>query len=212
VTGLGSWNLIVAFNYYLVLVLVVGTAVRARNYLAMIGLVARSVDRWPKLRALVATHRGVFLRWPTVLPVAATLALTLSNAWATRFVWSHARVTACDLRAHPLGLAAVAAAGGLMAVLDFRIAFLFGRFDGAAAEAVLDRAEHWLGSWTAPAVRVLTAGLINPRRIVGEEVRLALVDACLAMNGQLWALSLGVAAQLAFGLALWVTWAVALRS
>jgi hypothetical protein len=60
-------------------------------------------------------------------------------------------------------------------------------------------------------VRVLTAGLIHPRRIVGEQVRLALVDASVAMNGQLWVLSLGIAARLAFGLALWVTWAVALR-
>jgi hypothetical protein len=211
VTGVASWNLIVAFNYYLVLALVVGTAVRARNYLAMIGLVVQSADRWPKLRTLAATHRGIFLRWPTVLPVAATLALALGNAWATRFVWSHARVTPGNLWAHPVGLAAVAVAGALMAVLDFRIAFLFGRFDGVAVEAVLDRAEHWLGSWTAPAVRALTAGLIHPRRIVGEQVRLALVDASVVVNGQLWALSLGIAAQLAFGLALWATWAAALR-
>ena len=208
---MGSWNLIVAFNYYLVLTLVVGTALRARNYLAMIGLVARSADRWPKLRALAATHRGIFLRWPTILPVAATLALTLGNAWASRFVWVHARVTSRDLWAHPPGLAAVVVTGGLMAVLDFRIVFLFGQFDRAAVEAVLDRAEYWLGSWTAPAVRVLTAGLIHPRRIVGEQVRLALVDASVAVNGQLWALALEIGAQLAFGLALWVTWAVALR-
>jgi hypothetical protein len=207
----GLWNLIVAFNYYLVLTLVVGTALRARNYLAMIGLVVRSADRWPKLRALAATHRGIFLRWPTVLPVAATLALTLGNAWASRFVWAHARVTPRDLWAHPLGLAAVVVTGGLMAVLDFRIVFLFGRLDRAAVEAGLDRAEHWLGSWTAPAVRVLTAGLIHPRRIVGEQVRLALVNASVAVNGQLWALSSGIAARLAFGLALWVTWAAVLR-
>src|SRR5438045_1508917 len=51
-----------------------------------------------------------------------------------------------------------------MAVLDFRIVFLFGRFERAAVDAVLDRAEHWLESWTAPAVRVLTASLIHPRR------------------------------------------------
>lgn len=57
-----SWNLIVAFNYYLVLAFVVGTALRGRNYLAMVGLVAGSAERWPKLRALVATHRGIFLR------------------------------------------------------------------------------------------------------------------------------------------------------
>jgi hypothetical protein len=212
VTGVGSWNLITAFNYYLILTLAVGTALRARNYLAMAGLVSGSADRWPKLRTLAATHRGIFLRWPTVLPVVATLALVLGNAWASCFVWSQARVTPGDLWSHALAFPAVIVAGGLMGVLDFRAVFLFGRFDRAALEADLDRAEHWLHSWKAPAVRFFTAGLINPRRIVGEEVRQALVDANLGVNGQLWAWSLQIGARLAFGFALWVTWAASLRS
>ena len=172
------------------------------------GLVARSADRWPKLRTLAATHRGIFLRWPTVLPVVATLALVLGNAWATRFVWSHARVAPADLW-HTHRVAAAIATGGLWAVLDFRIAFLFGRFDSVAVEGVLDRAEHWLGSWTAPAVRFLTAGLIHPRRIVGEQVRVA--GGRERHQRPLWAWSLQIGARLAFGLSLWITWAVALR-
>ena len=64
-------NLIDAFSYYLVLAFVTGTVLRARNYRAMVGLVYNSADRWPKLRALVETHRAIFLRWPTVLPLAA---------------------------------------------------------------------------------------------------------------------------------------------
>src|SRR3954468_22767506 len=98
-----------------------------------------------------------------------------------------------------------------MGFLDFRGGFLVSRFDRAAVEALLDRAEHWLGSWKAPAVRFLTAGLIHPRRIVGEQVRQSLVRASLTVHGHLWALSLQIAARLAFGLALWVTWAAALR-
>src|SRR3954452_21827232 len=122
-------NLIDAFSYYLVLAFVTGTVLRTRNYLAMVGLVYNSADRWPKLRALVATHRAIFLRWPTVLPVALTLLLTLGNAWASHFVWSHARVTLGDLWAPPAGLAAVAIVGGVMAFLDFKAVFVFGRFD-----------------------------------------------------------------------------------
>ena len=119
--------------------------------------------------------------------------------------------TTGDLLAYPAALAAVLVAGGVMGLLDSRVVFAFGRLDRAAVEAVLDRAEHWLGSWKAPAVRVLTFGLIHPRRIAGEQIRLALVDACLAANGQLWAMSLQVVARFAFGLALWVTWAAAVR-
>lgn len=204
-------NLIDAFSLYLVLAFATGTALRARNYRALVGLVYRSADRWPKLRALVATHRAIFLRWPTVLPLAVTLALTLANAYAARFVWPHARVTPGDLWTHPAALAAAAVAGGLMGLLDFKSVFVFARLDRAEVEAVLDRAEHWLGSWKAPAVRVMTLGLIHPRRIVGEQVRAALVKANLAANGELWATSLQILARFAFGLALWVTWAAAVR-
>ncbi len=207
---MSSLNLINAFNYYLALVFVVGAVLRARNYRAMIGLIYHSSDRWPKLRVLAKSHRGIFLRWPTILPVVATLALTLGNTWASRFVWSHARITPSDLLSHWIGLVSVVVTGSMMGFLDFRGVFLFSQFDRAAIEAVLDRAEHWLGSWKAPAVRFLTFGVIHPRRIVGEQVRKALVQASLAINGQLWAMSLQILMRIAFGLALWITWAVAL--
>jgi hypothetical protein len=208
---LAAINLIDALNYYLVLTFLVGTVLRARNYRAIIGMVYRFSNRWPKLRELVGTHRAIFLRWPTVVPLLLTLTFAAANAWASHFVWVDARVTPADLWAHPLGLAAVAITGGLMGFLDFRSVFLFGRLDRAAVEADLDRAEHWLSSWKAPAIRFLTAGLINPRRIVGEQVRQALVKVTLDANGQLWELSVQIAARFAFGLALWATWAAALR-
>ena len=43
------------------------------------------------------------------------------------------------------------------------------------------------------------------------QVRQSLVRASLTVNGQLWATSLQIAARLAFGLALWATWAAAPR-
>ena len=96
-TAVTSLNLIDALNYYLVAAFAVGTVLRVRNYRAMLGLVYRSADRWPKLRALVRSHRAIFLRWPTVLPAALALALLVANALASRFVWVDARVTPADL-------------------------------------------------------------------------------------------------------------------
>ena len=206
-----TFDLIGALNYYLVLAFAVGTALRARNYRALLGMVSQSADRWPKLRVLANSHRAVFLRWPTVLPVAVTLVLFATSAWLSHVVYVPARVSPADLWAHPAALATVGLAGGLMGFLDFRSVFLVGAFDRPAVEAVLDRAEHWLGSWQAPAVRVLTAGLVNPRGIVGRQVRQALVDASLSVNGQLWEISAQILARAGFCLALWVTWAAALR-
>ena len=209
---MGSWNLIDAFNYYLVLAFAVGTVLRARNYRAIVGLVYRSAARWPKLRALVATAPGDLPPLADRPPapadpapragerVAVPLRVVPRPGYARRPVVAPARTRRGGRCGRADG-----------AVLDFRAVFLFGRFDRAAVETVLDRAEHWLRSWKAPAVRFLTAGLIHPRRIVGEEVRQALVEASLGVNGQLWAWSLQIVARFAFGFALWVTWAVALR-
>src|SRR5436309_4983785 len=95
-------DLIDAFSWYLVLAFGTGTVLRARTYRAMVGMVYKSAERWPKLRALVKTHRAIFLRWPTVLPLALTLLLTVANALASHFIWAHARVTPGDLWTHPL--------------------------------------------------------------------------------------------------------------
>ena len=64
-------------------------------------------------------------------------------------------------------------------------------------------------------VNQVKEGVEKPRKPavvfeVGEQVRVALVDASLAVNGELWGMSLQIAARFAFGLTLWVTWAVAL--
>jgi hypothetical protein len=103
-------------------------------------------------------------------------------------------------------LAAVAAAAGVMLYHDFQAVFRFGRFDRVALEQALDKAEHWLHSWHAPALRILTFGLVNPRRIVNDQVRQALVQANLVVNGQMWRWCLQIGARLVFGLALWLAW------
>src|ERR1700749_2235213 len=118
-------NLIDAFSYYLVLSFITGTILRARNYRAMVGVVYNSSDRWPKLRALVKTHRAIFIRWPTVLPLVVTLLLTLANACASHFVWAYAQVTPGDLLAHPIALVVAVVSGGLMGLLDFKAVFVF---------------------------------------------------------------------------------------
>ncbi len=84
-------------------------------------------------------------------------------------------------------------------------------FDRTALEVNLDRAESWLESWMAPAVRLVTFGFVNPRKIVGKKVQDLLVQANWIMIGGLRRTSLRMGMQLALGLSLWLTWAFALR-
>jgi hypothetical protein len=210
-TSLSTLNLIDVFTYYLILAFVVGTVVRIRNYRAILGVIFTFSDRWPKLLVLAKRHRIVFVRWPTLLPIGLTLALMLGNAFASHFVWSHAKVSVDDLGSRWLALLAITISGVLMVFLDGKAMFGFGRFDRAALELDLDRAEHWLRSWQAPVLHFLTLGLINPRRIVNEQVLEALINASLIVNGQMWRWSIQIGMRAAFGLALWMTWALALR-
>lgn len=55
-------DLLNAFTWYLVVAFVTGTVLRARNYWAVVRMIYNSADRWPKLRALVMTHRTIFLQ------------------------------------------------------------------------------------------------------------------------------------------------------
>src|SRR5262249_31230188 len=94
---LSTVNLIDVLNGYLLLTFVVGTLLRWRNYRAVVGLVFAFPNRWPKLLALVKQHRAVFVRWPTFLPIGATLSLWLANTLASRLLWSQAEVSASGL-------------------------------------------------------------------------------------------------------------------
>ena len=82
-------------------------------------------------------------------------------------------------------------------------------FNRGLLEKYFDQAEYWLRSRTAHVVRIFTLGYVNPRAQVGHEVRKALVQASALLNAQLWWVNVQVGLRLAFGLALWATWAVA---
>jgi hypothetical protein len=210
-----SWfdtlNLIDVFNYYLILAFFVSTGIRIRMYRAIVGLVIASPSRWPKLLELVKQHRTIFLGWPMLLATGLAFALMLSNSLAMRLVWASAKVTFEELWGRWFPLVAVILSGGLMLLLDCWAMFSVGHFDRTALEQDLDKAESWLKSWMSPALRMLTFGFINPRKIVGAEVHRMLVDANWIVIGGMWRMSLRMGMRLAFGLSLWLTWAFALR-
>jgi hypothetical protein len=205
-TWLETLNLIVVFNYYLILAFIVSTGIRIRSYRAIIGLVFSSPSRWPKLLNLVKKHRTIFLGWPLLLAMGLAFGLMVGNSLAIRLVWASAAVSFEQLWGTSLPLAMVIISGGLMLFLDYRAIFSAGSFDRAALEADLDKAESWLKSWMAPALRVVTFGFVNPRKIVGAEVHRLLVDANWILIGGMWRTSLRTGMQLVFGLSLWLSW------
>lgn len=208
VERLASLNLLSVLEVYLILSFILSIIRRYSYYRAMLGFIVALPQRWPKLFQMAQTHSTIFLTWPTLVPIFVTFLLMAVNSIALNFIWVGASVTPEVLWHWWLALILVLGFGGPMLYLDVTAVLRPAEFDRGALEKHLDQAEYWLRSWVAPAVKVLTFGYVNPRQMVHDEVRKALVQATLDFNRMMWRWALQIGMRLAFGLTLWLTWAL----
>ena len=222
-------NLIRLFDFYLAALFLLSTYMRYQQYEAIIRLVRALPDRWPRLLGLIREHHAIFLTWETVFPGLVALGLTLMNMLACRLIWPHASVTVAtlvssgvvsgeitghtpqhsSLTPHPSPLTFLVLALGLaMLCVDLYATFKVGHVDRVQLESYFDQAEYWLRSWVTPVVHIFTLGYINPRKMVSGEVRKALVQASKQLNTTLWWVSLQVTLRIAYGLSLWLSFAI----
>jgi hypothetical protein len=205
-SGFWDLNLIHLFDFYLLMVFVIGTVRRFRQYWDTVGLVLKGPGRWPLLFKLVKQHRTVFMTWATILPGLLALILSVTQLLASRLAWPAADLTAGNLAGHWLPAAVVALVGGAMFTVDVYGLIVVGKVDREQLDKHFDQAEYWLRSKTAHVVRVFTLGFINPRQMVAVEVRKALTEASRLLNSTLWWVSMQLGLRMVFGLAIWVTW------
>jgi hypothetical protein len=201
-------NLIRFLDFYLMFTFLAGTVRRVGQYLSIGRLVVSGPARWPQLLHLVKEHRTIFLTWSTVLPGFLALALSAVQLMASREIWPQAQLTAGELARHWLAVAVLAPLGLAMFAVDLYGILVVGEVDRRDMEKYFDQAEYWLRSRTATVVRVFTLGFVNPRHMVAVEVQKALVEASRMLNTTLWWVTVQVGLRIAFGLALWLTWAL----
>jgi hypothetical protein len=197
--------LFLLFNLYLIIIFLLGIALRVHQYRAILGIVRAVPSRWPKLFELVKQHRNIFLTWSNVWPLLATLALFACQTVGRYFLWDKTQLTAAELvRLWPVlpvvGLCAVA-----MLLFDIGGAFQVGTINRTEVERSLDQAEYWLKSWAAPVLRVFTLGYLNPRRLVTNEVRKALTEASKSLSIGLWWSTRQTLLRILCALSLWTT-------
>jgi hypothetical protein len=207
--GFWDWDLIHLFNFYLALVFLLSAVLRLRQYEAVVRLVRALPERWPRLFELVKRHHGIFLSWGNMLPGLIALALCIVNMLACRLVWPHARLTVNHLLEVWPAIPAVVLCGVAMLAVDVYATAWVTEVDRGQVEKYFDQAEFWLRSWAAPVVRIFTLGRINPRQMVHAEVRIALLDVSRTLNSTFWWVSVQTGLRIAYGLALWLTFAVA---
>jgi len=206
-------NLIHFLDFYFSLLFFIGAWRRFQQYQSIGKLAFAGPGRWPRLLKLLHEHRMVFLTWGTVLPAILALALMLAQLLASRFIWPEAGdsadgLTVLRLLHHWIAMPFVALLGVAMVAFDIYTLATVGVIDRATLEGYFDQAEYWLASRTAHVVRVFTFGYINPRKMVAEEVQKALVAVGEMINYNLWWMNVQVGLRFAFGLSLWLTWAI----
>jgi hypothetical protein len=208
-SSLLSLSLIRFFSFYLAFMFLLSTALRLRQYYAILSLVGRFRGRWPKLFQLVRQHLHIFLTWGTVMPLAVVLVLLLLNTVASQWIWPQAdQFTLADLLALWPALPVVGLCTAAMLTFDLYATWNVGTIDQHETEKYFDQAEFWLVSWKAPVVRFFTLGFINPRQMVATEVRASLVSVSQMLTSTLWWVSIQTGLRIACGLSLWGTYAL----
>lgn len=208
-----SLNLIHFLDFYFAFMLVASTWRRLGQYQSVVRLVVAGPGRWPHLIGLVSQYRTIFWTWSMILPALFALGIWLIQVLASRFVFTEAgtpedALTVARLGQHWLALIFVVPLGLAMLAFDLYTLYLVGQIDREELDKHLDEAEYWLRSRTAHVIRVVTFGRINPRKMVAVEVEKALIAVGDLLNYSLWWVTVQMALRVAFGLSLWLTWAV----
>lgn len=208
-------NVIHFLDFYFIFIFILSTARRLSHYRNIGKLLISGPGRWPRLLRLAREHWAIFFTWTTVAPGLLALGLCVFQLLASRLVWPEAGVPPYGLTLARLvhfwpALLVAVPLGAAMLAIDFYFIVVVPAIDRELVEKTLDEAEYWLRSPTAHVVRVVTLGYINPRNMVAEEIRKALDQLNQSFNQTLWWISLQVGLRLAFGLSLWLTWAITL--
>jgi|SRR5262245_7985103 len=201
-------NLIHLFTFYLAAAFALSTMRRLRQYHDVAQLALAAPGRWPRVMSQIKSHWIMFLTWTTLRPAAVALGLLLAQMICSRLIWPTANLTLRDLLGEWSLLPAVGAAAVGMLAVDLYFIIRIGAIDRRETEKYLDEAEHWLTSWKAPVIHLVTFGYINPRQIVAVEVKKAVEEGRGLLHRALWWVSAQAGLRTMFGLTLWVAWAV----
>lgn len=199
-------NLIRLFDFYVALMFVISLVRRWAVYVNALRILIAVRGRWPKLIQRLGEHKSVILNWSFFRPAAIALVLMLVQLVASRLVWPQAVLTRPQLEREWWLVPVILVPMVPMLLVDLYFIFRVGRFDHSETVKYFDQAERWLG-WKGPLVRALTLGIVNPQKMVDEEVKKSLTEMQTTLTASLWWVIVQTTLRLAFGLTLWTVWA-----
>ena len=175
-------------------------------YLNALRLLVAVRGRWPKLMHRLGEHQSLLLNWSFFRPAAIALVLMVVQLVASRLIWPQAILTRASSNANGGSCRSFSCRWSRCSRVDLYFVLRVGRFDHDETVKYFDQAESWLG-WKGPLVRALTLGIVNPRKMVDEEVKKSLAEMQTTLTSSLWWVIVQTVLRLAFGLTLWTVWA-----
>ena len=200
-------NLIRVFDFYVTLMFVISLVRRWDVYVDAVRILIGVRGRWPKLVARLSEHSSLLLNRAFFRPAGLALALTLVQLLFSRLIFPLAVLTGPQLQREWWWVPLILLPLVPMLAVDVYFVIQVGRFDRAETVKYFDQAETGLG-WKGPLVRALTLGLVDPQRMVDDEVRRSLEGYRSTLNASLWWVSVQIGLRLLFGLTLWTVWAL----
>jgi hypothetical protein len=200
-------NLIRVFDFYVTLMFAISLARRWNVYLSAVRLLLAVRGRWPKLIGRLAEHKSLILNRSFFRPALLALVLTVTQLVASRIIFPQARLTGEQLQTEWWWTLVITVPLVPMLLVDIYFVVRVGKFDHDETVKYFDQAEGWLG-WKGPLVRALTLGIVNPRKMVDDEVKKNLTEYQSTLQASLWWVSVQIGLRLLFGLTLWSVWAI----
>src|SRR6266545_2696680 len=200
-------NLIRVFDFYVTLMFVISLVRRWDVYVNAIRILISVRGRWPKLINWLAEHRSLILNRAFFRPAFLALGLMIVQLVASRVIFPQAVLTGEQLQAEWWWIPIILVPFVPMVAVDVYFVIRVGKFDHDETVKYFDQAETWLG-WKGPLIRALTLGMVNPQKMVDEEVKKNLTEYQSTLQASLWWASLQIGLRLAFGLTLWAVWAI----
>jgi hypothetical protein len=200
-------NLIRLFDFYLALMFLISLVRRWSVYVNALRILVAVRGRWPKLIQRLREHQSLILNWSFFRPAAIALILMVMQLIASRLLWPQAVLTRTQLEREWWLAPVILVPMVPMLLVDLYFIFRVGKFDHGETVKYFDQAERWLG-WKGPLVRALTLGIVNPQKMVDEEVKKSLTEMQTTLAASLWWVIAQTTLRLAFGLTLWTVWAI----
>ena len=200
-------NLIRVFDFYVTLMFVISLVRRWDVYVNAVRLLISVRGRWPKLISRLSEHSSLILNRAFFRPALLALGLTVTQLLASRIIFPQAVLLGEQLQAEWWWVPLILVPLVPMLLVDIYFVVRVGKFDHDETVKYFDQAEGWLG-WKGPLVCVLTLGIVDPQRMVDDEVKKNLTEYQSTLQASLWWVSVQIGLRLTFGLTLWAVWAV----